>query len=62
MHIEQKMNIWLTVYCTVLYLSFLHVSTPTLHPQGAVTWYLLSYINVFMQSGWCLLFIFTFVF
>jgi hypothetical protein len=42
-----------TVYCTVLYLSPLHVSTPTLHPHDAVTWYLLSCINLYChrQTG-----------
>jgi len=26
------------LYCTVLYLSLLHVSMPTRHPQRALTW------------------------
>jgi hypothetical protein len=33
----------------------LHVSTLTSHPQGALIRCLLSYINVLMQSLWCLL-------
>jgi hypothetical protein len=38
------------LYCS---LSFLHVSTPTRHPQGALVRCLLSYINALMQSCWC---------
>jgi hypothetical protein len=34
-------------------LYFLHVSTSTRHPQGALIRCLLSYINVFIQSWWC---------
>ena len=43
----------LTVYYTSVYLSLLHVSMPTRHPHGALTWCLLSYLNVFTQSWWC---------
>jgi hypothetical protein len=36
-------------------LLLLHVSTLMRHPQGALIRCLLSYINVLMQSWWCLL-------
>jgi hypothetical protein len=49
---NKQMHTWLTVYYTVLSLSLLHVSTPTHHPQGALTWCLLSYINMFIQCWW----------
>jgi hypothetical protein len=43
---NKQMHTWKAVYYTVLYLSLLHVSTLTRHPQGALIRCLLSYINV----------------
>jgi len=33
-------------------MSLLYVSTPTLHPQEALTRCLLIYINMFIQTAW----------
>jgi hypothetical protein len=56
---NKQMHTLLTFYYTVPYFSPIHVSTPTLHAQGALTRCLLIYINVFMHSGWDF---FTFIF
>jgi len=42
--LNKQIHSWLTVYFIILYLSLLHVSTPTRHPQAAFTRCLLSYL------------------